>query len=178
MGEYYLMHSGRSKRDGAKIGSGRYPLGSGDRPFQGEANKKLRKKNKNSDLGWYGTNTKKNEQNSNAPKTSISTTNAFTSTAQQVKNISEAAGRIEKRYRKEKKKPKPDFSNLTDEQMIKELNRYNLEKRYATMLSEDQPKIKTGREKVEDTLATVGDAAMIAGSIATTIGVIIALKNK
>ena len=42
MGEYYLMHSGRSKRDGAKIGSGRYPLGSGERPFQGEDNKSRR----------------------------------------------------------------------------------------------------------------------------------------
>lgn len=44
MSEYYLVHSGRSKRDGAKIGSGRYPLGSGERPFQGEANSKQRHK--------------------------------------------------------------------------------------------------------------------------------------
>ena len=29
-----LIHSGRSKRDGAPIGSGRYPLGSGDEPYQ------------------------------------------------------------------------------------------------------------------------------------------------
>ena len=29
-----LYHYGRSKRDGAKRGSGRYPLGSGDRPNQ------------------------------------------------------------------------------------------------------------------------------------------------
>lgn len=29
-----LFHSGRSKRDGAPIGSGRYPLGSGDEPYQ------------------------------------------------------------------------------------------------------------------------------------------------
>lgn len=27
-----LYHFGRSKRDGAKVGSGRYPLGSGERP--------------------------------------------------------------------------------------------------------------------------------------------------
>ena len=31
-----LYHSGRSKRDGAPVGSGRYPLGSGDDPFQHE----------------------------------------------------------------------------------------------------------------------------------------------
>ena len=30
----YLMHYGRSKRDGAPIGSGRYPLGSGEEPYQ------------------------------------------------------------------------------------------------------------------------------------------------
>lgn len=30
----YLMHAGRSKKDGAPVGSGRYPLGSGDKPFQ------------------------------------------------------------------------------------------------------------------------------------------------
>lgn len=32
--EDYLAHEGRSKRDGAPIGSGRYPLGSGDNPYQ------------------------------------------------------------------------------------------------------------------------------------------------
>lgn len=32
--EEYLAHYGRSKLDGAPIGSGRYPLGSGDIPFQ------------------------------------------------------------------------------------------------------------------------------------------------
>lgn len=30
----WLMHEGRSKMDGAPIGSGRYPLGSGDNPYQ------------------------------------------------------------------------------------------------------------------------------------------------
>ena len=30
----YLMHEGRSKLDGAPIGSGRYPLGSGENPYQ------------------------------------------------------------------------------------------------------------------------------------------------
>ena len=32
--EDYLMHEGRSKLDGAPVGSGRYPLGSGDNPYQ------------------------------------------------------------------------------------------------------------------------------------------------
>jgi hypothetical protein len=44
MGDYYLMHSGRSKRDGAKVGSGRYPLGSGERPFQNGGGPKERKR--------------------------------------------------------------------------------------------------------------------------------------
>ena len=30
----WLAHEGRSKRDGAPVGSGRYPLGSGDNPYQ------------------------------------------------------------------------------------------------------------------------------------------------
>jgi dephospho-CoA kinase len=30
----YLIHFGVSKRDGAKVGSGRYPLGSGERPYR------------------------------------------------------------------------------------------------------------------------------------------------
>lgn len=41
-----LYHIGRSKRNGAKIGSGRFPLGSGDRPFQmfgGKSSRKMRK---------------------------------------------------------------------------------------------------------------------------------------
>ena len=32
--EDYLMHIGRSKNDGAPVGSGRYPLGSGENPYQ------------------------------------------------------------------------------------------------------------------------------------------------
>lgn len=31
---WYILHEGVSKRDGARIGSGRYPLGSGNRPYQ------------------------------------------------------------------------------------------------------------------------------------------------
>ena len=30
----WLEHIGVSKRDGAEIGSGRYPLGSGENPYQ------------------------------------------------------------------------------------------------------------------------------------------------
>ena len=30
----YISHHGKSKLDGAEVGSGRYPLGSGDRPYQ------------------------------------------------------------------------------------------------------------------------------------------------
>ena len=36
MSANFLMHYGRSKKDGAVVGSGRYPLGSGDEPFQHE----------------------------------------------------------------------------------------------------------------------------------------------
>ena len=32
--EEYLIHEGRSKKDGAPVGSGRYPLGSGENPYQ------------------------------------------------------------------------------------------------------------------------------------------------
>lgn len=34
--EDYLAHVGRSKKDGAPVGSGRYPLGSGDQPYQND----------------------------------------------------------------------------------------------------------------------------------------------
>jgi len=37
MAEDYLLHVGVSKMDGAPIGSGRYPLGSGEMPYQHEA---------------------------------------------------------------------------------------------------------------------------------------------
>jgi len=37
----FLMHAGVSKRDGAKVGSGRYPLGSGKRPYQGTGGKPM-----------------------------------------------------------------------------------------------------------------------------------------
>lgn len=42
-----IYHFGVSKRNGAKVGSGRYPLGSGDRPYQDlKAEKKRKWENK------------------------------------------------------------------------------------------------------------------------------------
>lgn len=38
-----FAHVGRSKRDGAKVGSGRYPLGSGKNPNQHEKSTKHEK---------------------------------------------------------------------------------------------------------------------------------------
>ena len=40
LSENYLAHYGRSKRDGAKIGSGRFRLGSGKNPRAASRNKK------------------------------------------------------------------------------------------------------------------------------------------
>ena len=39
----WLAHSGRSKLDGAPVGSGRYPLGSGEDPFQGMTSRQIQK---------------------------------------------------------------------------------------------------------------------------------------
>lgn len=41
-----IYHFGVSKRNGAKVGSGRYPLGSGDRPYQAMEAKKTKWENR------------------------------------------------------------------------------------------------------------------------------------
>ena len=53
----YLAHEGRSKLDGAPIGSGRYPLGSGEAPFQHDAGFEAERNRIAKELGPGCTNT-------------------------------------------------------------------------------------------------------------------------
>lgn len=70
--------------------------------------------------------------------------------------------------RTEGKRVHPDYSNITDDEMNKYINRANLETRYAQAKGEEKY-IKSGSEKTREALQTIGAIAGIGGSIAMVI---------
>lgn len=173
----YLMHSGRSKKDGAHIGSGRYPLGSGDRPYQrmpAAARKRqmarAEKANKKQKV-----NNKQDNNNKGNKKKSNNTDEVIKSVANSSKEAVNAAKRIEKRTRP---KSQPlDLSSMSDEELRRRINRRRLERDYNDLYNNDADNISKGRAHVIDVLDTIGDVVAIATPLAILTAEIIKLKK-
>lgn len=157
MSEYYLMHSGRSKRDGAKIGSGRYRLGSGNRPYQATGGKPRSKNSRKrpeyisymSDKDMQDAIKRENLENTyaktfdliNDPK---SRAEGYTKAA---KDAISSAKKLEKATRK---KPKPlDLSNMSNEELQRQITRANLERQYNQLFNSEEQNISKGRRRVQ-----------------------------
>lgn len=153
-----LIHVGRSKRDGARVGSGRFPLGSGERPYQGKAKEMFVRANTKS------LQTKKGSENI-TPATGI---------LRETENISRNASNIANRGRS--RGSNIDFSGMSDNQLRQEINRMRLERDYEILLS-DKNNVRTGREKLADILDTAGDVAAIGVSAAMIVGILNELKG-
>lgn len=154
-----LIHVGKSKRDGAKVGSGRYPLGSGKRPYQGKAKELFIRANTKS------IQTKKGSENI-TPATGI---------FRETENISRNASRIASRNPGKKLK-NINFSDMSDNELKREINRMRLERDYEFLIA-DKNNVRTGREKLADILETAGDIAAIGVSVAMILGIVNDLKN-
>lgn len=139
-GRLYLMHSGRSKRDGAKVGSGRYPLGSGERPFQADESKRKHR-------GLF----KKNKQKTLPKKLHEEEKKDDELTEEKKKQIIES-GDISSAYKYRK--------HLTNAEIDAVILRNNKEKSLAELM----PKKKTGMEYVEKTADTMQKVAKFVNS--------------
>lgn len=156
-----LMHYGRSKRDGAPKGSGRYPLGS-----------KLRKI---IDVDDYETVTDESyERTVNADK-NLSNYDDLAKTTEAVgKNTAKIAQFV--RSAPKKQVQPPDLSKMTDQELQAYVRRYSLESQYKKYYSEvqGQSNIEKGRKRVADTLDYIGAGL---GITASALGILVAIKK-
>lgn len=136
--EYTLVHSGVSKRDGAKVGSGRYPLGSGKRPFQGDT---PAQKEKAKRLGLFRKSKKK--------KTSAETDKELSE--EEKKRIIES-GNVREAYQYRKQ--------LTNADIDAVVLRYNKEKTLADLM----PKKKKGMDYIKKSQELLENSAKLINS--------------
>lgn len=169
-GSLFLMHSGRSKRDGAKVGSGRYPLGSGDRPHQHDPKKPRSKKSyRRPDLSQLSDDEmQKAIRRENLEETyaktfnlhkqdPVETTRTYSNAA---KDSIRSLKKIEKMTRP--KKEPLDLSSRSDEELRREINRANLERQYNDMFNNSEAEVSKGRRLVQNVLDTADTVADIA----------------
>lgn len=156
--------------------SGRFPFGSGKRPFQGVSSIKRKKYiNEDGSLTEDGKAQKKKYVETNAYNKAKQM--YFSNKRNEAENISQAgkkaveatrsARKILKRFsdKKEKENDNIDLSKMSDQELIQSINRINLEKNYLRLIKEEKG-IDRGREIINDILDTVGDALTIGGSAA------------
>lgn len=67
-----------------------------------------------------------------------------------------------------------DLSNMTDQQLRDEINRYNLEKRYHEIFAKDSDEIARGQRYVSEALDVVGDLAVVGSS---ALAIALAIKE-
>ena len=161
-GSLYLMHFGRSKRDGAPgPGSGRYPLGSGKNPkkkwgihkFQnpdgslneeGEKRKKIYDPVNNfaeSSNKYYQALKKNHESAVNIGKEGI--------------NIGNESLKVYDRFASRRQKPLEDLSQ-------QRINRLNMEQQYHRLTASNE--VSKGRQFAEDVLSVGGSALAVTSS--------------
>lgn len=122
-GKTIILHSGVSKLNGAKVGSGRYPLGSGKRPYQNAPEEKARKM------------TRRERRLAKKNKVTVEEKNELTE--EEKKNIIDH-GNIRKAYEYR--------DQLTNTDIDAVITRYEKEKRLGDLM----PKKKNGMDYVKN----------------------------
>lgn len=160
-----LMHFGRSKRDGAKVGSGRYPAGSGERPNQWkEDSKKEQSKN-----NWLDQNVKGGKDKPNKSRAEVvakSAQDAVKGTSDIVDTISGIANRGKKGK---------TATGLSDQELRTRINRLQMEKQYSDLT---KPELSRGWQIAKDVLAVAGSVAAIAVAGTTVAANIHEMRKK
>jgi hypothetical protein len=133
--------------------SGRYPLGSGKRPFQGSLGYRM--------LDGISSHSEKEYKSG--------------------KKIADESGKIfdkisntiPKRFT-EPRQMKFDLSNLTDEDLKGLTSRFELEKKYTTFMNERNPQRRRGAETAKEILSYAG---AVAGLTSSALGIALAIKE-
>lgn len=143
----YIEHYGIPRR------SGRYPWGSGDRPYQGSEPKAKAVKAK-IDKAL----TPSIKQGKDKP--SISPAEKVLKETSKINDSSKELIKRKEEIRRRKTK-REDLSQYTNEELQKKIQRMNLERQYSTLTDND---INPGYQKTMDVLDTFGDVLAIAAS--------------
>jgi hypothetical protein len=176
--EHELYHFGIPRK------SGRYPFGSGDRPFQGLGSSTRKKYiNEDGSLTKEGEEQKKKYVTANTYNKAKNTyynnkkneADQATQIGRKTIDSSRAALRIIDRATR-KETEAPDLSKMTNQELQQAVNRMNLEQSYLRLMNNGTAKSK-GRQFVEDVLDTAGDALTIGGSAAAIYLTIKQLKG-
>ena len=151
----YLIHAGRSKSDGAAVGSGRYRLGSGKRPFQGMMMTAEQKKKFFVESSISG----------GKDKPKMTPAEKITKEAEKITDSSRSALDSAQHLRKITKKKQPSRAKgMTDSELRAAINRLEMERRYDSLTEEETGK---GFDIAKDVLGIVGGISASAASVAT-----------
>ena len=183
--EDFLMHEGKPRR------SGRYPWGSGERPYQSLKIGVRRYQNKDGSLTKEGqkrydrevmkNNLKKrkdraDEESLNDPNRWVKedlekTKQALDSSSDMIRAIK----KIEKDTRPKPKKERMDLSHMTDQEMRQKINRELIERQYNDLFGETNPsEISKGREYVSTVLDIAGTVIPLSAS---ALSIALAIKS-
>lgn len=148
-GDRYIAHSGRSVMDGAKIGSGRYRLGSGNRPYQAYGGNKEAKR-----LMTEGNRSRQLERLKKKAK--------ILQASSAIKQPASGIARSVDRIRKTKKTDNTgkEVKNLSTSELRERVNRLNLERQYADLMKADAA-VSKGEIYVREALNIIGDLTAI-----------------
>ena len=174
----YLAHYGTPKH------SGRYPFGSGKRPFQraggghgrNESAKKRLSKMDDQDLANY-TKRKENENKyiaGEAAKYDVAS-KGLKSSEQVARGASNAIAKTSRRKKEKIVNEKFDLSKMSDQDLQREVNRMNLEKNFKNLKKEQ---ISLGRDTANEYLDIAGDIVGVVGNAASVAMAIYIIKNK
>ena len=168
--ENELWHFGRSKRNGAKIGSGRYPLGSGENPRAARRRSTMTADEKREYV--------KNAAADKAYRQTVIENSKTKQVKRMVDETNNLIGQV-KRYtddniRRGTQKKKLDLSKMTDKELRDKINRENLERQYNQLFAPDEATVSKGEAAVNRAL-TYGGLALTATS--TALSVALAIKQ-
>lgn len=185
MSTTYVYHTG------VKGKSGRYPWGSGDRPYQrleeahgGIFKKKWKAASKSTDTSKKASDMsieeledfRKRKRLENYYKQNKDPSKLETA-ADIARNSNEAFTRakaqIDEMYREERKRDRDrmDLSNFSDEELRKAVSRLQLEAQYKSLSPSD---VKKGEVIAKETLSTLGSIAAVTAS---TLGIVISVRK-
>jgi len=173
----YLAHYGTPHH------SGRYPFGSGKRPFQRNGGGRSKKESAKERLSKMDDNTlaayTKRRENENKYKAGEAVkydqaSKAFKAGSEGSRAASRAVSKSAERKRNKIIARDFDVSKMSDQDLQKKVNRMNLERNYRNLKSDQ---ISLGRDRAADYLDTAGDILAVGASAAQIAMAIYFIKN-
>lgn len=179
---YYIKTSNELYHYGMPRRSGRYPYGSGERPYQGDNDTVKRRASdmKTEDLRAYNTRRKEEDkyhQYQVKDRERELGLNKWRTASDISRKASDTANSMSRQfdeiYREEHRRQKAnvDLSNMSDEELRRIVNRMDLERRYKDLMPVE---ISDGERKTQAAMNTIGSTLATAASV---LGIVVGIKE-